>query len=93
MNSCGGQVAAVSVGEGVNAKNCCTVCKRHDVRLYRYYGSFLRDEEIFCRSHAPAGHIENQHLVPLCEDVDGSVWGYTSVPDEAIARWEALPEG
>jgi hypothetical protein len=72
--------------------HCCAVCKRHDVRLYRYYGFFLRDEEILCRAHAPPGHIERQNLVPLCEDTDGSVWGYTSVPDEAIARWEALPE-
>jgi hypothetical protein len=61
-------------------------------RLYRYYSSFLRDAEIFCKAHAPAGHIEQQYLVPLCEDLDGSVWGYTSVPDDAIARWQALPD-
>lgn len=70
----------------------CAVCGRNDVRLYHYYGS-LHDDEIYCVRHAPAGAIESQALVPLCEDVDGSVWGYQRVPDEAIARWKALPEG
>lgn len=70
----------------------CAICKRNAVKLYRYYASFLRDSEIFCKTHAPTGHIEKQHLVPLCEDTDGSVWGYTSVPEDAIARWEALPD-
>jgi hypothetical protein len=73
-------------------RHYCTVCKRNTVKLYRYYASFLRDEEIFCKAHAPAGHIDRQLLVPLCEDVDGSVWGYTSVPEDAIARFNALPD-
>ena len=73
-------------------KHCCSICRRNDIKLYRYYGSFLRDDEIFCRSHAPAGHIENQNLVPLCEDADGSVWGYTSVPQDVIDRFNALPD-
>ena len=77
----------------MNQHHCCTVCKRNDVRLYRYYGRVLRDEEIYCKADAPDGQIESQSLVPLCEDFDGSVWGYTSVPDDAVARWEALPEG
>lgn len=72
--------------------HCCTVCQRNTVKLYRYYSSFLRDDEIFCRAHAPAGEIEQQYLVPLCEDVDGTVWGYTSVPGDAIARFHALPD-
>lgn len=71
----------------------CAVCKRRDVRLYRYYGLFLRDHQIYCRSHAPRGAIEDRSLVPLCEDVDGSVWGYMSVPADAIERFNALPEG
>lgn len=73
-------------------KHCCAACKRNTVKLYRYYANFLRDEEIFCRAHAPKGHIKKQYLVPLCEDVDGSVWGYTSVPEDAIAKWNALPD-
>ena len=73
-------------------KNRCSVCKRNTVKLYRYYGSSLGDEDIFCRAHAPAGEIDKQALVPLCEDVDGSVWGYISVPDDAIERFNALPD-
>ena len=70
----------------------CSVCKRNGVKLYRYYGSFLRDDEIFCGTCAPKGEIEHQNLVPLCEDIDGSVWGYTSVPQDAIDRFHALPD-
>ena len=72
--------------------HCCTICKRRTVKLYRYYGCFLRDDEIFCKAHAPAGHIANQNLVPLIEDTDGSVWGYTSVPQKAIDRFNAMED-
>lgn len=78
--------------EKTDLKHECVVCRRHDIRLYRPYGSFLRDNEIVCRAHAEAGAIERKALVPLCEDSDGSVWGYTSVPPDAIARWYALRE-
>lgn len=70
----------------------CSRCGRSDVRLYRYYGCFLRDSEIYCCQCAPAGLIEKKSLVPLCEDIDGSVWGYTSVPPDAIARFYVLPD-
>lgn len=72
--------------------HACATCKRSNIKLYRYYGNFLRDAEIFCASCAPDGQIEKQLLVPLIEDEDGTVWGYTSVPEEAIERWRALPE-
>lgn len=69
--------------------NRCYICKRNTVKLYRCYGSFLRDDEILCKLHRP----ENlDWFVPLVEDVDGSVWGYTSVPDDAIKRWELLSD-
>lgn len=68
--------------------HACATCGRNDIKLYRAYGSFLRDAEIFCGAHKPA-----EWYVSLVEDTDGSVWGYTSVPDEAIARWEALSDG
>jgi hypothetical protein len=77
---------------GREQQHRCTVCGRNTVKLYRYYASPLRDAEIFCRTHAPAGQIQSQYLVPLCEDTDGSVWGYTSVPADAIARFAALPD-
>lgn len=69
-------------------QHCCSVCKRDDVKLCRWYGSFLRDDEIYCAAHRP----QTEWLVPLCEDTDGSVWGYTSVPQDAIDRFNVLPE-
>jgi hypothetical protein len=70
--------------------HCCAVCQRRDCRLYRGYGTFLRDDEIFCKAHIPADQAG--WYVPLCEDLDGSVWGYTSAPDDAIERFNALPD-
>lgn len=71
----------------------CSVCGRNDVRLYRYGGMFLRDEEIFCRADAPSRKIEGGNLIPLIEDTDGSVWGYTSAPEDAMKRFYAMPDG
>lgn len=71
----------------------CSVCGKNDVRLYRYGGMFLRDEEIFCRAHAPEGKIDSGSLIPLVEDVDGSVCGYTSFPEDAIKRFYGMPDG
>jgi len=76
----------------MNQHHCCAICKRNDIKLYCYYSNFLRDSEIFCRTHAPPGHIERRSLVPLIEDEDGGVWGYTSMPEDAIVRWKALPD-
>lgn len=69
----------------------CATCQRADVRLYRAYGSFLRDAEIFCNEHIPALVTDRGWWVPLVEAADGSVWGYTSAPAIDIARWNALP--
>ena len=66
----------------------CSVCGRNDVKLYRYYGNFLREGEIYCGAHKPG----SEWLVPLVEDVDGTVWGYTSVPEDAVKRFEDLPD-
>jgi hypothetical protein len=68
----------------------CSKCKRNDIKLYRPYGEFLRDSTIKCRKHVPKDNWD--WYVPMIEDTDGSVWGYTSVPPEAIDRWERLPE-
>lgn len=70
--------------------NRCVICGRNTIKLYRPYGSPLRDAEIFCKAHIPTEQAS--WYVPLCEDLDGTVWGYTSVPDDAIARWQALPD-
>lgn len=72
--------------------HACAVCKRNTVKLYRWYERFIRDEEIFCRTHAPERMIEAQRLVPLVENADGSVWGHFNAPAAAIARWKALPD-
>jgi hypothetical protein len=66
----------------------CCVCQRRAIKLYREYGLFLRDEEIYCKAHKP----DSEWIVPLVEDEDGSVWGYSSAPPDAIQRSEALPE-
>lgn len=70
----------------------CSECGRSDVRLYRYRGRFLRDSEVYCCQCAPAGPIKEKLLVPLCEDMDGSVWGFTSAPIDALARFYALSD-
>lgn len=68
----------------------CATCNRNDVRLYRSYGMYLRKDAIFCKTHIPPEQVD--WYVPLIEDTDGSVWGYTSCPNDAIERWKALPE-
>lgn len=67
----------------------CSICGKNDVKLYRPYSEFLRNERIKCGEHVPAQELI--WYVPLIEDQDGSVWGYTSVPQDAIAKWKALP--
>ena len=69
----------------------CAACYHSDVRLYRIYGNFLRDGEIYCNAHIPPEPTRGC-WVPLVEDTDGSVWGYTSAPPEALDRWRALPD-
>lgn len=70
----------------------CATCHRADVRRYRLYGNFLREDDIFCNAHIPAQPDEWGWWVPLIQDEDGGVWGYTSVPEPAIRGWEALPD-
>src|SRR5690348_17143168 len=72
-------------------KHYCASCYHNDVRLYRIYGNFLRDSEIFCNQHIPPEPARGW-WAPLVEDADGDVWGYTSAPPEDMARWLALPE-
>jgi hypothetical protein len=70
----------------------CAKCYRSGVRLYRSYGSFLRDEEIFCNGCLDQPAEKRGWWVPLIPADDGGVWGYTSAPEADIARWEALPD-
>lgn len=70
--------------------HCCAVCQRRGCKLYRRYGAVPHDTDIFCRQHIPAEQAA--WYIPLCEDDDGSVWGYAAVPDDAITRFNALPD-
>lgn len=83
--------AQVALEGAMKQQHRCAECNRDDVRLYRYYASFLRDSEIFCRSHAPEGE-PGKWMVALVEDVDGTVWGISSAPADAQRRFYALPE-
>ena len=67
----------------------CSICQRDDVRLYRYYGRFLRADEIFCKRHIPQNDMIT---VPLIEDEYGDAWGSTSVPEDAWKRWDEMGE-
>lgn len=76
----------------MNQHHKCSVCGRSSIRLYREYGNFLRDAEIQCKEHTRDGE-PGKWMVPLVEDDDGTVWGYTSTPIEDWERWDGLPEG
>jgi hypothetical protein len=68
----------------------CGECGATGVRLYRPYGNFYRPESNRCNKHLS----EDQRgvYVPLWTSLDGIVWGYTSVRQDAFDRFIALPE-
>lgn len=70
----------------------CFTCKKKntEVRLYRPYGNFYRPKDNFCNEHLPED--SRDWYVPLWFTDDGEVWGYTSVPEEAIEAFLNLPE-
>jgi hypothetical protein len=84
----------------------CSECRRSDVRLYRSYGTFLRTEDLRCNKHVPDDDdlsLKDLEIlprfskksgwwVPLVDDGEGTVWGYTSCPDGDIARWHDKPD-
>jgi len=68
-------------------KHECAICKRRDVKLYRVYG--VQDfHPAYCKRHIPK--TNNVDYVPCVEDIDGSVWGLTSIPKDAAERFNAL---
>lgn len=69
----------------------CARCGLAGVRLYRIYGNFLRAGEVSCNEHIPPA-LDRGWWVPLVEDDEGQVWGYTSAPARDIDRWLALPD-
>lgn len=71
-------------------KPCCGKCKAKGVKIYRTYGSFYRPEDNRCNGCLTTKDLD--WYVPLCMADDGSVWGYTSVPEADCLKFYALPE-
>ncbi len=70
-------------------KHKCATCGHNDVKLYRVYG--VQDfHPVYCKQHTPK--TEKVDYIPCVEDVDGSVWGYSSAPKEAVDRFYSLPD-
>lgn len=70
----------------------CSACGRSDVRLYRPYGEFLREERIRCNAHVPP---PGDWWYPCIVAIDGSVWGTFAEAPEATADrtlWLAMKE-
>jgi len=77
----------------------CLGCGAHGVRLWRQYQTVASCIELLCRSCAETdqgeqlqpGSDQIGNLVPAVP-VDGSFWGYTSVPKEGVEWWYSLSE-
>jgi hypothetical protein len=68
----------------------CADCGVQYVRLYRSYGGFFCESDVYCNAHVP--HEHRGWYVPLIEDSRGEIWGYTSCPEADIDRWFALTD-
>lgn len=69
----------------------CGECGATNCRIYRPYASFRRPENDLCNGCVPAK--ERGWYVPvIVDDSDGSIWGYSSVPDKDLQKFYALPE-
>lgn len=78
----------------------CATCHAEGVKLWREGGVFgpftLLCMVCACREQKRAppklGGTDQIGLrVPAVPDGEGSFWGYTSVPDDRVAWWKALP--
>jgi hypothetical protein len=76
----------------MKAHGKCATCKKTnlEVRLYRPYGNFYRPKDNLCNEHVP--EESRGWYVPLTFDDDGSVWGYTSVPQHLVEAFNLIPE-
>ena len=70
----------------------CASCGRNDVKLYRPYGSFFRENSIYCNQHVDEN--KTSWYVPFIYDEKdgGMIWGYNSVPKADIDKWQKLPD-
>lgn len=79
----------------------CIGCDADGVKLWRDYQTLLERQTLKCRACSEA-EFDKPALpdrsdaigwrVPAVPDDSGTFWGYTSVPEGAIAWWRALPE-
>jgi hypothetical protein len=60
----------------------CLEAKGHSIHINEPHGS----DQIY------NPNIEHTNYVPAVPDLDGSWWGYTSVPGWWVAWWKALPD-
>ena len=84
---------------------CCSECGAQDCKMWRPASTFS-EVVLTCRrcleakgyDMGPKGSdqvydesISHKCYVPAVPDLDGSYWGYTSVPVWWVAWWKALP--
>lgn len=83
----------------------CIGCDAEGVKLWRDYNMLLDEQTLKCRACSEAqidvkiwrhyNNIQSDSIgwsVPAVPDDTGTFWGYTSVPEGAVAWWRALPE-
>ncbi len=68
----------------------CGQCGITDVRIYRPGGEFYRPKNNRCNGCLTPK--QRDWYVPILPDSDGTIWGYRSAPEEAVQRFNALPE-
>lgn len=77
----------------------CTSCGATGVRIWRPYQAWPDRLLCFACACADQGASPGEAskddairwLVPACVDGEGNWWGYTSVPQERLDEWLALP--
>ncbi len=68
----------------------CGLCGSKKVKIYRPYGNFYRPPDNRCNKCVTTD--QRDWYVPCITDEDGHIWGYTSIPEDAILTFYALPE-
>lgn len=71
-----------------NEKIKCGNCGAENVRLYRPYGNFYRPKDNRCNDCLEI----TDWMVPCVQAEDMTIWGYSSVNEEDLAKFNALAE-
>ncbi len=75
----------------------CTRCGAGGVKLWRLYQTLADETPLYCRAcaqHDQETVLDGDQigwLVPAVPAPGDTFWGYTSVPDEDVRWWKALP--